>query len=188
MRQGPDAERSAHGTARPADSYHPKPGAPRRLRLTAREGGVAHRHRWREQPPGAEDRADRRLVDDRGGARVEKSRAAARKPPNARRLGGRETKAAPAWGAFCSQPDGVGYASLCITEFDAVHFLRSPGSLLGRMPGIEGASSRWCDGSFCWASQQALAFPCSLRCLSSPGFWVRRLLRQRGRIGTASAC
>ena len=70
---------------------HPKPGAPRRLRWTAREGGVAHRHRWREQPPGAEDRADRRLVDDRGGARVEKSRAAARKPPNVRRLGGRET-------------------------------------------------------------------------------------------------
>jgi hypothetical protein len=77
---------------------------------------------------GAADRADRRLVDDRGGARVEKSRAAARKPPNVRRLGGRETKAAPAWAAFCSQPDGVGYASLCITKFDAVHLLRSPSS------------------------------------------------------------
>ena len=32
-------------------------------------------------------------------------------------------------GCFCGQTDGVGYASLCITEFDAVHLLRSPGSV-----------------------------------------------------------
>ena len=45
---------------------HPRPGAPRRLRRARGEGGAAHRHRGRQQPTGAADRADRRLVDDMG--------------------------------------------------------------------------------------------------------------------------
>ena len=41
---------------------HPRAHAPRRLRRTGGQGGAAHRHRGRQQPAGAADRAGRRMT------------------------------------------------------------------------------------------------------------------------------
>ena len=48
-------------TVRQADPRHPRPGAPRRLRRQGRARGTALRHRGRQQPSGAPDRAARGL-------------------------------------------------------------------------------------------------------------------------------
>jgi hypothetical protein len=52
-------ERPSHG--RPCRSATSSPGASRRLRWSGREGGACERHRGRQQPSGAKDRAARRL-------------------------------------------------------------------------------------------------------------------------------
>ena len=54
--------RDARGARRHADPRHHRPHAARRLRRQGGEGGAAHRHRGRQQPAGAADRADRRLI------------------------------------------------------------------------------------------------------------------------------
>ena len=51
--------RDARGSGRHADPRHPQAHAPRRLRRTTGTRRVAHRHRGRQQPAGAQDRAAR---------------------------------------------------------------------------------------------------------------------------------
>ena len=53
--------RNPHATARQADPRPPREAAPRRLWRQGRAGGTADRHRGRQQPAGAEDRAARGL-------------------------------------------------------------------------------------------------------------------------------